>query len=929
MSKAKLNIYLVLIFSIGWSAISFGQEANRFVSLDLNNSSWTDFVKNTESALGVTYYLQTDMIPNITMVVESDSLFLIEVLQKNLEPLGFNIASYGEGSIFITKGISIQTHLPLGFFYQRYITTGDYQQTSKKHKEHGQLSTSKVYVAKTIVIGKSSLQLPGKKYKLSGTVTASSNGQPIIGGTIYVNELKSGTATNEFGYYQLELQPGKYTITFKSLESLDRYIKIDFKSGGVLNVKLDQNLYLLQEVEIKSSQNDNVRGTQMGYDKISSKIINEIPVVLGEPDIIKVALLLPGITSVGEGASGFNVRGSPSDQNLFNIDNIPVYNSTHLFGFFSAFNPDIINNFTLYKGSIPAQFGGRLASIFDVSTKVGSMENFSMRGGISPIAVRLMVEGPIVKNKVSYIAGFRSTYSDWVLQLVNDPEIRNSKADFGDLVLGLDAILNKKNRIKVFSYYSEDRIKLANSTKYKFKNQGASATWLHGFNTVNDINLSFVYSEYQLEEQNSDLEMAAYKKNYKLIHSEVDFGLNLRPSENHTINTGVSGILYTIDRGEYLPLNNQSVINPINFGNEKGFESAVYVSDKWNITPLITILGGLRYNLYTYLGSQTVYKYQANSPLIPSTITDTLYFGKNEPISTYGGLDYRLSVNFILNPNLSLKAGYNRLHQYIFMLTNTIATSPTDTWKLADYNIKPMSGDQFSAGAYANLGENFEVSVEGYYKLVNKLVEYKDGADLVTSKHVEQDILQGKLNAYGIETMVKKPFGKLNGWINYSYAHSSILVNSSIAGDNINFGERYPSNYDHPNTLNIVANYKAARRFILSANLIYSTGRPITYPAAIYYLNGKKILHYTQRNEYRIPDYFRIDAAIKLEGNLLSKKLAHGVFIFSVYNVTGRKNAYSVYFKSKNGQITGYKMSIFGTQIFSLTYDFKLGNYED
>jgi len=928
MNNLSKHIYLLLIFSMLLSSASFAQQANSIVSTSLNNSSWTNFKLETE-LLGITYYIQADSVPDVRMLVDSDSLSLLVVLKFNFNPLGLKVASDGHSSFFITKETSIKTKLPLGFFNQQYVSGSGEQQTNKQEKSKGQLATSTVYVPKTIVIGNSNLQSPNKKCQLSGTVTGSSDGLPIIGGTIYVNELQSGTATNEFGNFRIDLFPGKYTLTIKSLESLDRNVKINLKSKGILNIALDQNLHLLQEVEIKASQNDNVRGTQMGFEKISSKMIDEIPVVLGEKDIIKVALLLPGVTSVGEGASGFNVRGSPADQNLFHIENIPLYNTSHLFGFFSAFNPDVVDNFTLYKGSIPARFGGRLASIFDISTKTGNMEHFSARGGISPITGRLMIEGPIIKNKVSYIAGVRSTYSDWVLQFVEDPEIRNSKAYFGDLVLGLDAILNTKNRLKFFSYYSEDRIKLANSTKYEFKNQGASLDWLHGFGGKHDLNLSFVYSDYWFEEQNSELEMAAYKKNYRLIHNEVDFGVNLRPSDNHTISTGVSCILYMLDRGEYLPLNDQSVVSPINFGNEKGVESAIYVSDEWKITPLITLLGGLRYNLYSYLGPQTVFEYQPDAPLVPSTIEDTLYFGNNEPIKTYGGLDYRVSANFILNPNLSLKASYNRLHQYIFMLTNTIALSPTDTWKLADYNIKPMVGDQFSAGAYFNFGKNFEGSVEGYYKIVNNLVEYKDGADLITSKHVEQDVLQGELNAYGIETMIKKPFGKLNGWINYSYAHSSIFVNNDITGENINFGERYPSNYDHPHTFNIVANYKVSRRLILSGNLIYSTGRPITYPAAIYYQDGQKILHYTQRNEYRIPDYFRIDVALKIEGNLLSKKLAHGVFIFSVYNLTGRKNAYSVYFKSENGQINGYKMSIFGTQIFSITYDFKLGNYEN
>ncbi len=929
MKNNKFIIYFILILGQIISINLLGQDKNNFVPVKLNNYTWLDFKNETEKSFNAIYYIQTDTIPEFRVKVESDSLTIEDVLKQSLDEIGFNVASDNNNSFFITKGVSLRTQLPIGFFTEQLKISDLNQQSRDQKVSDGNLVTSSVYVAKTIIIGSRKLNPQKRKSMLSGYVFGSGNSGPIIGGTIYIDELETGTATDENGYYQLNLLPGKYTLVFNSLESIERNVKIDLQSSGELNLTLDQNLYVLQEVEIRSAQEHNVRSTQMGFDKLSAKTINEIPVILGEKDVIKIALLLPGVTSVGEGASGFNVRGSPADQNLFYVENAPVYNTSHLFGFFSAFNPDIIDNFTLYKGSIPAKFGGRLSSIFDISTKTGSMEKFSARGGISPITARLMAEGPIVKNKISYIAGIRSTYSDWVLKMVKDPEIRDSKAYFGDAVLGFDANLNESNKIKLFGYFSEDRIKLANSTAYQFKNQGASVNWLHGFKNKHDLNISFVYSDYEFEEENSELSFAAYKQNYRLRHNQVNLDLNLQPFEKHTINTGVSGILYMLDRGSHLPLNDQSGVVPINFGSEKAFESAIFISDEWKISPLITLLGGLRYNLYTYLGPQSVYNYLPNAPMSPTTITDTLHFGDNQPIKTYGGLDYRFSVNFLLNPNMSIKAAYNRLHQYIFMLTNTIALSPSDKWKLADYHIKPMVGDQFSLGYYVNFGKNFEGSVEGYYKKAYNLVEYKDGADLVTSKVVEWDVLQGDLDAYGLEFMVKKPFGRLNGWVNYSYAHSSVIVNNNVTGENINFGQRYPSNFDHPHTFNLVANFKASRRLIFSGNIIYSRGRPITYPAAIYYLDGEKVLHYSKRNEYRIPDYFRIDLAVKLEGNLVSKKLAHGVFIFSVYNLTGRKNAYSVYFKSENGVVNGYKMSIFGTQIFSITYDFKLGNYDD
>jgi hypothetical protein len=318
-------------------------------------------------------------------------------------------------------------------------------------------------------------------------------------------------------------------------------------------------------------------------------------------------------------------------------------------------------------------------------------------------------------------------------------------------------------------------------------------------------------------------------------------------------------------------------------------------------------------------------------PRAPENIMDTVYYSNNQIVKSYNGLDYRFAATYLINPDMSVKASYNRLHQYIFMLTNTIALAPTDKWKLADYYIEPMVGDQFSLGFYTNLGKKrmLEVSIEGYYKKVKNLVEYKDGANLVVNQYPERDILQGKLNSYGIEIMLKKTYGRLNGWVNYTYSRSLVQVVDENTGEFNNFGIEYPANWDKPHAFNIVANYKISKRLSFSADIVYSTGRPITYPTAIYYQDGQQILHYSLRNEYRLPDYFRVDASVILEGNLKKKKFLHGSWIFSVYNLTSRKNAYSIYFTTDGGHIQGYKLSIFGVPIFSLTYDFKLGNYND
>ncbi len=900
---------------------------NREIDYSYNNSTWKSLKGYLEAQSHAMFIVYPDTLDNFKISIPVSGGKMFDVLKSNFGKAGYKLSVTTDSSVvFITGSTKIVTSLPPGFFNTKVIKQED-SDTLYNNTISEKVATSSVYVPKIVIVGES-----GKDYityTLSGIVTGTADKKPIIGGTIYVSELGTGTTTNEFGFYELKLKPGKYSLRFNSLESIEKTIRVQFRSSGKLDAELDQNLFELQEVTISSSKTSNVKGSQLGFDKISSRVVKEIPLVFGEQDVLKVALLLPGVTSVGEGVSGLNVRGSPSDQNLFYFDHMPVYNTAHLFGFFSAFNADIINDFELYKGSIPARFGGRLSSVFNIKTKTGNMQKFSARGGLSPVTARLMVEGPVIKDRVSYIAGVRSTYSDWVLKLVNDPEVRNSEAYFGDLTLGLNAIINNKNSIKVSGYYSQDRVKLANSTKYRFKNQGLSLDWFHGFTDKLNLNISAYYSDYSFSEENSEIEVSAYSRDYLLNSNGFDAYMNFDVSDKHYLTGGLSSVLYNLDRGDLTPLDNKSLLTPISFGNEKGLESALFISDEWKVTPLLTLVGGLRYNLYKYLGPQTVFKYSEGLPHSASTIIDTLHFSNNQIVKSYDNLDYRLSAVYLISPDFSVKASYNRLSQYIFMLSNTIAASPADTWKLSDYNIKPLTGDQVSAGLFLNFGQNLEGSLEAYYKHANNIVEYKDGADMVTSKYIDQDVLQGELDAYGIELMIKKPFGKLTGWLNYTYSNSTVLVNNTSTGEDINFGLRYPSNFDRPHSFNLVANFMASRRLILSGNISYSTGRPITYPTSIYYIDGKKFLYYSNRNEYRIPDYFRLDLAVRLEGNLVSKKLAHGQFVFSVYNVTGRKNAYSVYFIAEDGKINGYKMSVFGTQIYSVSYEFKLGNYDD
>ncbi|MFZ4464532.1 MAG: TonB-dependent receptor [Bacteroidales bacterium] len=921
----QLFVVLLLILS----KASFAQVIEPMIDSSFQNQGWKNFVQTVESRFGIQMYYYADSIPDFQLKGSYYPIRLNDFLSNNLQPKNIHFTYSANGDIFITGHQNLNSGLRADFFQ---ITQNDLSKNDSiaEKSKTDFLQTTRERPAQSVVIGSAKKTHTNHPVVFTGRVTNIDDKKPIEGATVFIREIAKGTLTNESGHFSITIPSGKYTLIINSIENKETRYELSVYSDGFAEFTLEPEIYSLDEVVIRSEREDHLRSTNTGFERITAKSLKEIPAVMGERDIIRVALLLPGVQSVGEGSSGFNVRGAPSDQNMFYISKIPIYNTSHLLGFFSAFNPDVVSDFTLHKGNIPSTYGGRLSAIFNIEAKEGNMEKFSVRGGISPITARLSFETPIIKNKLSVLAGFRSTYSDWALQMVKNPEIKNSKAGFQDFVTNISYNINKNNKLSVFGYYSNDMIKIVDKTKFNYSNAGASMSWLHAFNQSNNFTFSFAQSNYTFAEENTQTAIGAFTQSYSLNHSEAKLNFSFHPGEKHTIETGLSSVLYQLNHGPFLPFNDSSLVYPKQLENEKGMENALYLQEEWKILPTLTMVAGLRYNLFTNLGPKTVFVYESGLPRSIETITDTLLFTDNQPTKTYTGLDYRFSTSYQINPEMSLKMSYNRVHQYIFMLSNTIALSPTDKWKLADYNIKPMIGDQISVGYYTLLNrETIEASAEIYYKNTENLVEFKDGANLLINEHPEMDLVQGNLKAYGIEFMLKKPRGKLNGWINYTYSKSIIQVNDPLNGELVNFGLRFPANFDKPHSFNAIANLKLSKRISVSGNIVYSTGRPITYPTAIYYQNGQQFLHYSKRNEYRIPDYFRTDLSVVLEGNLKKKKFIHGSWIFSVYNVTGRKNAYSVYFEAVEGVIKSYRLSVFGAPIFSLTYDFKLGNYAD
>jgi hypothetical protein len=920
---------LVMIFLVLPSKAGAQQE-DILLGKRYNGLAWNDFIQKIEKSHPVKIFFNREELPNLKIKIEQDSLTLKQVLTKNLSPYEIRVSNDQEGNYFLLKNRIITAAMPDDFFQSHTQETQRIEDSIPgSAKDKNFIKTYKDYISETITVGSMKKSNEGKKPILEGYVT-SDDGKPLPSATLKIEELEKFTTTNTLGYYSLPLERGKYTLTVSSMGSYNKKYKLTILSGGQLDISLKLKPFEIGEAVVSAERNHNVRTTQMGMEKINSSIIKKLPVVMGEQDIVKVALLLPGIQTVSEVSSGFNVRGSPADQNLFFIDDLPVYNITHLFGLFTAVNSDAIEDFSVYKSNIPVKYGGRLSSILDIHAKDGNMKEFSARGGISPVSGRMIAEGPIKKNKSSYLVGMRSTYADWILSRIKDPAVTNSSASFRDGLIKLTFNRGEKNQFRFISYGSQDKSDLTIGTKSDYSNLGAALNWKHRFNEKLEGEMTLLHSNYGFLKEKSEISYLASRQSFELNHSEMKLNLNHTPHKNHNIQYGVNFVLYHLNQGDLKPLNEGSFLTPVSFEKERGVRNSMFVRDEWQIFPDFTIKVGIRGTLFSYLGPKTVYSYPDRAPRERLNITDTAFYRSNSIIKNHTNLDYRIAGKYQINDDFSIKASYNRLHQYVFSLRNTISATPTDYWKLSDSHIKPMDGEQYSFGLYKNfLGDKVESSLEGYYKTTGNLVEPKDGALFATNEVPETDIIQGDLEAYGIEFMIKKKTNKFNGWLNYTWSNTQIKAVNQVTGEMNNLGYPYPAEYDKPHSLNMTLNYKLTKRFSFSANVVYSTGRPVTYPEKIYYQDGIQITGYSRRNEYRLPDYFRSDLSLTIEGNLKKDKFAHGSWNISLYNVTGRNNPYSVYFKNNEGKVKGYRLSIFGTMIPSITYNLKLGNYAD
>jgi hypothetical protein len=905
-----LFLLLIMIAAIG----TRGQQK---INGTFSNLSFTQWVEVIESQTPYHFYFHPAWVDSLKVHLNAENETMAQVLDRVLDGTSLRYAITPDHLVFITRNESLLTELPPDFFNTELTA-----EANRKTYDYARfLEDEKSKSEKIIIIGTKGA---GSKTTASvaGYVRNMNSGEPIIGATVMIDDPLIGVATDPFGFYSIALPKGNHTIKIRSIGMKNTEVKVILYGDGKLNVEMEEDVMPLKEVVVMSDRDAKVMSLQMGSEKLDLKTMKQIPLALGEVDILKAVLTLPGVQTVGEGTVGFNVRGGATDQNLILFNEAAIYNPSHLFGFFSAFNPDILKNVELHKSGIPAEYGGRLSSVLDVSTREGNKKKFSGAGGISPVTGRLSLEGPIIKEKSSFLVGVRSTYSDWLLSKIPSTGLKNSEASFHDISVALNHEFSPKDYLHASAYFSQDRFKFQNDTAYSYRNKVATLKWRHIFNSRFYGELGANFSGYNYNINSSKNPVNAFDLSYALEQTQwkADFSyfLNLK----HTLNFGASTLLYRLASGRLHPFGPSSLVVPDQLQTERATESAVYVGDQMEINARLSVYAGLRYSFFRNYGPRDVFMYEPGLSKDVSTIIDTLRYRSGQSVATSGGPELRLSARYALTRNASVKLSFNRMRQYLQMLSNTTAIAPTDIWKLSDRYIQPMIGDQFSIGYYQN-AKKLELSAEIYYKLMENFLDYKGGAELILNHHIETDVINARGKAYGAEFLVKKPNGKLNGWMSYTYSRSLVRSDGSRPAEVINRGEYYPSNFDKPHAFNFIGNYKFNRRISFSTNVTYSTGRPITLPLAKYEIDGTMRLFYSDRNQYRIPDYFRVDFGINLEGNHKIKKLAHSSWSLSVYNATGRRNAYSVFFTSENGLVKGYQLSIFGRPIPTITYNFK------
>ncbi|GAA5024318.1 collagen-binding protein [Marivirga lumbricoides] len=762
----------------------------------------------------------------------------------------------------------------------------------------------------------------GPTYHLKGKVIEKKNGEPIVGASITWNNGTEGKVTDVNGVFSVQLLSGNYKLTISAVGKKTITKEINIKEDKSLSFTLENDVVQLSEVTVRSTTDvTHLNSASMGVNRLSIQSIKQMPALMGEVDVMNSIVTLPGISSVGEGAGGINVRGGSVGQNLVLFDGAPIYYTSHLFGFFSVFNQDVTDNVTLYKGSMPARYGGRVSSVIAVESLNTLVDSMRFIGGIGLISSRLTWVTPVISNKLGLMVSTRTTYSDWLLKSASNPQLKSSSASFLDLNAKVDYQLNDRSKLTFSTYYGRDQFAFDADTSYMYGNFASTLNYhvelnggmnFTGLATISD-NFSSVLGDYS----NQQFELNINNRNTSV---KMFLGAELG---QHYVEVGGEANIYELRPGNLKPTSEKSIVNEIKIENDLGREFGLFTEATFKFDK-IKFITGLRYSAYQKMGSYTSYSYDNSETKSVNSIIDTTYYGRSEKVIDYSGLEPRISLSYNIDSQQSFKLGYQRTRQYMHLIANNVAIAPTDIYKLSNEHIEPQIGDQWSIGYFRNFrADMYESSAELYYRKTQNTIDYKDGAQLLLNNVLETELVNGAGIAYGAEFSLIKTAGKLTGRLSYTYSRAFIQVDGEFDEEVINEGKLYPAYYDKPHDFTTILSYKLSSQLSLNMNFTYSTGRPVSIPISKYEVGAIAIGEFSNRNQYRIPDFHRMDVSFNYVPQN-SKRKFESSWTFGIYNLYGRKNPFSVFFRDQNGAPPqAYRLAILGIPFPSITYNFK------
>ncbi|NCP84550.1 MAG: TonB-dependent receptor [Bacteroidetes bacterium] len=886
--KKLLLISFFLIFIIPISV--YAQIDSIIVQTTTKGKTFSQVIQELNTNLSYNFIYKDEWLKNITINQEYKGQKLVSFLNKELEKVKMSYINY----------------------YNLIVILNQEKKSSiQKYKSDE---------SDLVVIGDNS-GLKGETATIQGKLLDGAFNEPLLGSQIYVKSLNIGSTSDLEGNYQVRLPIGRFVMEVSYVGYETKVFPVLITSSGNLNVELFTSTFQLEEVFVSAQAVDNnVKGSVSGLERMNIETIKKLPTFLGEIDPVKSMVTLPGVSTQGDVSSGFIVRGGEAGQNLILQDGAIIYNPSHMFGFFSAFNPELINDMLLYKGGGPANYGGRISSVMNLKFKNGDLEKAKFSGGFGIVSSRALIEIPIIKKKSSLMISGRTSYTEWLLNAFPRIDPKKNESKFYDTHVKYYHKVNNSDQFTTSFYLSDDQFRISSDTTNGWQTKNFTFQWDHLFNKSNLLTFQFANSNYTSGTWDDiTARQFEYKNSISNWQGSVNFLHNF--SQTNKLLLGVD-VNYTKNNpGSLKPATSNIVTEPFESNKQYGVESAFFVQHDIDLTTRFSISSGIRFSLFNRLGSEQVYQFQ--EPARFPVISDSTYFAKNEIIQTYYGFEPRLSMRYLLTAFSSVKFSYYRINQYFHLISNSVSVNPLDYWMASGPQLEPQKGNQFSIGYFKNSEDNqYEFSSELFYKTVQNSIDYIEGAEIEFNKYIESNLIQGLGTAYGAEFMFKKNTGTLNGWIAYTYSRSLRKFDSPNKIQTVNNGKFYPSNNDKPHDLSIVLSYQLSGRMILSTNFSYSTGRPITIPVSKFSYDKKlSILTYSNRNEFRIPDYHRLDLSVTFKDDLKKNKLIHGEWVISIFNVYSRKNVYSIFF---NDTGTAYKMSVLGSFFPSISYNFKL-----